>query len=249
MRQQAGIELFEGEVELDSAGMLVHGSGIPSDANVSARERDILLLSFPQKEGYAGLYLCFPIEQRQRFNGRDRAVSFIQACDLESLPDPGRWLEAEPAGPCSTFACSDTWVESPVAEGIALIGDAAGYNNFLIGQGLSLAFRDVVVLSKILLEAEDWSAASLLGYGEERRPRLMKSRYLAHLTGWKHRWFRDASRGRAVAARLAAEDDLIPQFQGDIHAGYEDDPAPSVEALWERLDQLEGRIEAEVATG
>jgi 2-polyprenyl-6-methoxyphenol hydroxylase-like FAD-dependent oxidoreductase len=246
-RRQAGIDVFKGAVELYSAGMLIHGSDIPSDANVVAREADSLMLSFPQRGGFARLYHCFPVEQRQRFNGRDRAKSLIAACDLSSLPDAERWLDSEPAGPCSTFPCSDTWVESPIVDGIVLIGDAAGYNNFLIGQGLSMAFRDVAVLSQLLLENEEWSPATLKPYGEERMPRLKKARYLAHLSGWRERGIRDEPDERAAAKRLAAKDELLAQFEGSIPGGYEGQSEASIDAMWARLDQLEGRIDADAA--
>lgn len=246
VRQQAGVELFEGGAEFYAAGMLVRGDAIPSDANVVARERATLFLSFPQRDGFARLYQCFPVDERKRFAGPDRAEAFIQACALETLPGSRRWTDAQPAGPCATFPCSDTWVGTPVVEGIALIGDAAGYNNFLIGQGLSMALRDVAVLSGLLLGSENWSPGALSGYQEERTARLNEARYLAHLSGWRNRGFRDAPEERTLAARLATEDDLIPQFRGDIFTGYGDETRVSIDALWERLDRLDRRIETEV---
>lgn len=247
VRRETGIELLEGPVELYAAGMLVHGTGIPSDANIGARERDTKLLSFPQKDGHARLYHCFPVEARHRYDGRDRAARFLEACHLASLPYPERWSDAEPAGPCSTFPCSDAWVVDPVADGIALIGDAGGYSNYLIGQGLSLAFRDVAVLSQLLVASEDWSPNALSAYGLERGPRLKRARYLAHLDGWMDAWFRDDPRRRAAAARLAAADDLLQQFPiGRILTGYEAEPSVPVDALWARLDELDDRMAAEV---
>ena len=133
-----------------------------------------------------------------------------------------------------------------MVEGIALIGDAAGYNNFLIGQGLSMALRDVAVLSGLLLGSGNWSPGALSEYHEERTARLKAARYLAHLSGWRNRGFRDAPEERALAARLATEDDLIPQFRGDIFAGYRHETPVSIEALWDRLDRLDRRIETEV---
>ena len=37
----------------------------------------------------------------------------------------------------------DTWTDRPLGEGLALIGDAAGSSDPHIGQGLSIALRDV----------------------------------------------------------------------------------------------------------
>lgn len=62
------------------------------------------------------------------------------------------WAEAVPAGPCRTFAADDTWTDQPYTDGVVLIGDAGGYNNPLIGQGLSLALRDARAVAEILLD-------------------------------------------------------------------------------------------------
>jgi 2-polyprenyl-6-methoxyphenol hydroxylase-like FAD-dependent oxidoreductase len=82
-------------------------------------------------------------------------------------------------GPCATFTAEDTWTEIPFADGIVLIGDAAGYNDPNIGQGLSLAMRDVRVLSELLLRSKDWSQIALRPYAEERRERLGRQRRVA----------------------------------------------------------------------
>jgi 2-polyprenyl-6-methoxyphenol hydroxylase-like FAD-dependent oxidoreductase len=84
-------------------------------------------------------------------------------------------------GPCATFSGEDTWAEVPFVEGVVLIGDAAGYSNPLIGQGLSLALRDARVLSEILVSTERWSPESFLPYAEERRKRVQRVRFTAAL--------------------------------------------------------------------
>jgi flavin-dependent dehydrogenase len=40
----------------------------------------------------------------------------------------------------------DTWTEIPYAEGIVLVGDAGGYNNPIIGEGLSSTTRRAAAL-------------------------------------------------------------------------------------------------------
>jgi 2-polyprenyl-6-methoxyphenol hydroxylase-like FAD-dependent oxidoreductase len=64
---------------------------------------------------------------------------------------------------------------------VVLIGDAAGYNDPLIGQGLSLALRDARVLSEIQLTTERWSTESLWPYADERRKRVQRVRLTAAL--------------------------------------------------------------------
>ena len=45
--------------------------------------------------------------------------------------------------PLATHPSVDTWTEVPFAPGVVLVGDSAGYNDPIIGQGLSLAMADV----------------------------------------------------------------------------------------------------------
>ena len=54
-----------------------------------------------------------------------------------------------------------------------LIGDAAGWNDPIIGQGLSITMRDMRVVSEMLKASDDWSAAASAPYVEERRERIV----------------------------------------------------------------------------
>jgi menaquinone-9 beta-reductase len=66
---------------------------------------------------------------------------------------------AKPIGPLATFDGTDTWVDHPYKNGIALIGDAAAANDPSYGQGQGLAVRDARVLRDQLLAHEDWETA------------------------------------------------------------------------------------------
>ena len=72
---------------------------------------------------------------------------------------------------------NDSWTDNPIIEGLALIGDAAGYSDPRIGQGLSVALRDVRVLSELLATSEDWSPNALTPYTEERAERMRRLRF------------------------------------------------------------------------
>jgi 2-polyprenyl-6-methoxyphenol hydroxylase-like FAD-dependent oxidoreductase len=133
-----------------------------------------------------------------------------------------------PLGPCATFGGEDTWVDVPFVEGAVLVGDAAGYNDPLIGQGLSLALRDARMLSDILLTEECWSAESLSSYVEERRKRSQRVRFTAALMAELYASFGPESaarrrrflsrfpdpdfRGRALVASLAVGPDRSPDW-------------------------------------
>jgi 2-polyprenyl-6-methoxyphenol hydroxylase-like FAD-dependent oxidoreductase len=75
----------------------------------------------------------------------------------------------------------DTWTEVPFVEGIVLVGDAGGYNDPIIGEGLSLALRDVRLLSEVLLEDPDWAPPRLERYGNRHREGLSRMRIVAAL--------------------------------------------------------------------
>jgi 2-polyprenyl-6-methoxyphenol hydroxylase-like FAD-dependent oxidoreductase len=153
------------------AGMLVESSEEADDkVNLGARESDVLFYSFPQGDGQSRLYLCFPTDQRSRFAGFDGPARFLEACKLACLDGVAQWSTAHPAGPCGTFPGEDSRVSHPLGDGLVLIGDAAGYENPLQGQGLSMALQDVYDVSEALLSAE-LSQAHLEEYAERRTVR------------------------------------------------------------------------------
>src|SRR5207237_595582 len=84
----------------------------------------------------------------------DRAAAFLAACRCRTVRQGDVWADARPAGPCAVFGGEDLVAETPVSEGVVLIGDAAGYISPLIGQGLSMALRDVRVLADMVRGAD-----------------------------------------------------------------------------------------------
>ena len=69
------------------------------------------------------------------------------------------YAAAKCIGPLASFDVSDSWVDHPYQEGVALIGDAAATTDPTFGQGLSLALRDGRVLRDELSRDSDWVAA------------------------------------------------------------------------------------------
>jgi 2-polyprenyl-6-methoxyphenol hydroxylase-like FAD-dependent oxidoreductase len=63
-------------------------------------------------------------------------------------------------GPLASFDMTETWVDHPYRDGLAMIGDAAGASDPSWGQGLSLTLRDARVLAENLLSGDDWPAAA-----------------------------------------------------------------------------------------
>jgi len=81
---------------------------------------------------------------------------------------------ATSAGPCNSYGNEDSWTDVPYAPGVLLIGDAAGHNDPIIGQGLSITYRDVRIVSELLKSSDDWVSLSFASYGEERRERMRR---------------------------------------------------------------------------
>ena len=123
------------------------------------------------------LYLLWSCDHRHRFAGLGGPRAFLDSFALACIPKRDCIVRARPAGPCATYPMNDSWTDNPIIEGLALIGDAAGYSDPHIGQGLSVALRDVRVLSELLATSEDWSPNALKPYTEERAERMRRLRF------------------------------------------------------------------------
>jgi 2-polyprenyl-6-methoxyphenol hydroxylase-like FAD-dependent oxidoreductase len=183
VRRQAGITVERQAPRHYFAGMLVAGlEGVPDGYDLLAGEGDLFQATFHQGDGVARVYVALPAETKHRFSGPGGPEAFLSASAFRCLPFGGAFAAAKPAGPCATFPADDTWTARPFAEGVVLIGDAAGHNNPLIGQGLSLALRDVRTV-RDLLRAGDWSTSGegFTAYGDERFERMRRVRFAADL--------------------------------------------------------------------
>jgi 2-polyprenyl-6-methoxyphenol hydroxylase-like FAD-dependent oxidoreductase len=212
VRAQAGIELRRDPAAHLATGMLVDGlAEMDPRTNVAARGGDLMFLAFPQRDGRARLYFCIPNGQRQRFSGADAAERFLSTvAQVSSLPQADTWSTGRPAGPCATFPCADAWVDEPFVDGVALIGDAGGYNNPLIGQGLSLAVRDAGVLADLLRIEGGPTREALESYAAERSERLRRARVSCLVDTWANDGFRvqDPEERARLYARIESDEVL-----------------------------------------
>ena len=231
VRSQAGIPLRSAEPTHLFSGMLVGDvPEWPQDTYATASEGDIQCQIFPQGARRARLYTTTAPDQRRRYDGgpEGRARFLGDFRRTRCMPLAESLAGGMPLGPCATFGGEDTWVDVPFVEGAVLVGDAAGYNDPLIGQGLSLALRDARMLSDILLTEECWSAESLSSYVEERRKRSQRVLFTAALMAELYASFGPESaarrrrflsrfpdpdfRGRALVASLAVGPDRSPDW-------------------------------------
>ena len=193
------------------SGMLVeNASDWPDDLQVIGFEDDVNFLAFPQGEGRVRVYLGWPSEQRSRLAGADGPSRFLEAWNVDCVPHADAIVGATPISPCIAYPNFDAWVDHPVREGVVLIGDAAGRNDPIIGQGQSVTHRDVRLVRDALLGESDWHAGMFDDYVAERRERMARLRIIARLTSLKDSGFDKAGRQlrRDIHERLHAQPDL-----------------------------------------
>lgn len=239
VRRQAGIPL-----DVDPPGSCIAGlyvdclDGIDDRTDVMAREADRLFYSFPQGDGRARLYLTFAADQPHRFAGRDSGVRFRAHCAMGCLPGSERWTSGRIAGPCATFVCSDSRTERPFAEGVVLVGDAAGYENPLQGQGLSFAMRDVRELSGLLLDSEDWTLEASEQYGARRSVLRRLAKLATDLDLWMNEGYRlQDPAERAARFERAQHDDILATLVNGAFVGFDSLPQDlTADQMWARVD-------------
>jgi menaquinone-9 beta-reductase len=206
VRAQTGIRLLRDEPTHLMSGMLVdHVPEWPQEDIAIGTEGDVHFFVFPQGGQKLRLYTGTALDQRARYSGPAGPRRFLNDFrGLSCVPFHEALGRATPIGPCATMGGEDTWTEVPFVEGVVLIGDAGGYSGPIIGQGLSLALRDVRLLSEILLEETEWAPARLERYGERHSEGLRRMRIVAAL-----RAVLSAQFGVEAAARRAHFRDLV----------------------------------------
>jgi len=175
-------------------------------------EERLHFLIFPQGDDKLRLYACYDFADRARFAGADRQRKVLDAFRLKCLPLAAEITEATVLGPFNSFSNEDTWIDRPYTEGCVLIGDAAGHNDPIIGQGLSIAARDVRLVSEILIAAKDSGRPpDFSPYAEERTERMRRLRIAGRLAAKIRAEFGEEARARRVrVARRMAERQLSP---------------------------------------
>ena len=143
VRKQVGITLEHQDATTHIAGLLLDGlDGVPDEFDAVVSDSDRFTLLFHQGNGRARAYLCVGDSAQKAFAGPDGTRRFLERWNDSAYPWGKDVAAGTPAGPCSTYPGDDTWTAEPFADGVLLIGDAAGHNDPIIGQGLSIAMRD-----------------------------------------------------------------------------------------------------------
>ena len=195
------------------AGLMVEGlDDWPADVQAMGTEGDVMFMVFPQGYGRARLYLNFATGQQRRYRGPEGVRAFLDAFELNCLPDRGAAVTAAvPDGPLVAWPSVSIVPERPpLVEGVVLIGDEAGNADTVLGTGLSCSLRDARTVCEILRKTDDWSPAAFAPYLAEREARMKRLHFGANIMAKLHVEFGPAAVERRRRARqLMAENDAL----------------------------------------
>lgn len=219
VRSQIGVELQRSGVRTFGAGVLLDGvEKWPRATNALGTWQDVYYLMFPRGEDRARLYLFWDQDQPQRFAGPDGPARMVgQVASMGCFPEPDWFTSARAVSPAASYPMEDTWTDQPYRPGVVLIGDAAGWNDPIIGQGLSIAVRDVRLVAAALLGTAGWAPATFEEYGRERSERMRRLRATAEATTRLRCDFTPLGRQQRLAA--SAKFAVDPAARSPIAAG------------------------------
>jgi 2-polyprenyl-6-methoxyphenol hydroxylase-like FAD-dependent oxidoreductase len=238
VRKQANISLERQEPISYIAGLLLEGlDDVPDDFDVLVGEGDCFFVLFHQGGGRARAYIVPGVSGKQRFTGPDRVNAFLAACAVSSYPWSEQVAHATPAGPVATYPGDDTWTATPFADGVVLIGDAAGHNDPVIGQGLSIALRDARMVRDLVLDGAR-TADAFAPYGAERLERMARLRFVADVVAATQAEDADnrAARRAYLGERMATMDPEVMGVLMGAFAGPETMPDDATES--DLLDRI-----------
>jgi 2-polyprenyl-6-methoxyphenol hydroxylase-like FAD-dependent oxidoreductase len=238
VRRQSDIALERQEHVTYIAGLLVDGlDDVPDDHDVMACGDDLFFVMFHQGGGRARVYLIDGRSGQHRFSGAGGTEQFLAACAQPAYPWGEQVSAGRAVGPCATYPGDDTWTDAPYADGIVLVGDAAGHNDPVIGEGLSIAMRDARMVRDLVLDGAR-TAADFAPYGSERAARMERLRFGADIIAVTHAEDADnrPARRAYLGERMARMDpEVFPVLFG-LFAGPETIPADLVDpALLDRI--------------
>ncbi len=226
VRRQLGLKLDEHEIDHLISGLLIDGADDwPSDVQSVGKAGEVMYLVFPQGDGKIRLYVDYSLSARGTYTGEHGARNLLKAFDMPYLPGGQQISEANPIGPCRAFPSQDAALVDPFVEGAVLIGDAAGYTDPILGQGLSIALRDARIVRDQLLENDEWSAQTFAAYGAERNERMRRIMRATHFgTTLFARFDSDGVETRARAMQRMAQQPELNGLIGSVFSGPETAP-------------------------
>ncbi len=237
VRRSAGISLQLQEASACVAGLLLDGVAGPQDHDVVMEHALGVCLLMHQGGGRARAYHIVSLEERARYTGDNGAQQFLADASAPGSALAETLSTARAAGPCGAITGTDSWTERPFAQGVVLIGDAAGHNDPSVGCGLSIALRDARIVRDLIMAGAQ-CANDFASYGHERNERMRRLRLVGDVvtcaTVEPHG--RRSARRKLFAHAMASMDAGIFPLVLGMFAGPEKIPAHLVtDAVLERI--------------
>ena len=246
VRKQVGITLERQEAISYISGLLLEGlEGVPDDFDVLVGEGDRFFLVFHQGGGRARSYICSGLSSQHRFSGPEGTKHFLEACAVECVSMECTGRGRDPGRPvCHLSGRRHVDEPSPIVDRVVLIGDAAGHNDPVVGQGLSIGMRDARTVRDLVLDgARD--ASAFASYGAERMERMRRLRLIADIIAMIQAEDSDrlAARRELFGEKMASMDPgFFPLVLGAF-MGPGDHPRGAGERVDPRRDpSLDGRL-------
>ncbi|MFC8453789.1 FAD-dependent oxidoreductase [Kitasatospora sp. NPDC057223] len=211
VRRQLGMTLTQTPPNSLGGGLLVEDlHDWPADVTSVGTEGDVLYFVYPRAGARARLYLLHDVAQKGRFSGPDRHAEFLRAFRLRCIPGSEMFAAATPSASCAFYPMNDSWTDSPYVPGAVLVGDAAGWSDPVIGQGLSIALKDARMVRDALRSAPQWSPGIFGPYAEERALRMSRLRISGSVRTTVNMTFTPEGRARRRAyAKLWPTDPIV----------------------------------------
>ncbi|OKI00945.1 monooxygenase [Streptomyces sp. CB02923] len=239
VRRQLDIGLTQTPPNSLGGGMLVENlDDWPVNVTSVGTEGDLLYFVFPRENGRARLYLLHDVAQKGRFTGPDRHTDFLRAFQLRCIPGSDMFARATPSAVCAFYPMNDAWTDTPVVPGAALVGDAAGWTDPVIGQGLSIALRDARMVRDALRSSSSWAVEDFQPYVEERELRMHRLRISASVRTTMNMTFTPEGMARRKAYAEAWPTDpalagsRLATFKGPFHVPAESFDPEVIERLF-----------------
>jgi menaquinone-9 beta-reductase len=229
VRRAAGIELHSAPIRQYMTGLLVE-SPRPLSSHIDSYGTgdDVNWYSFPQGPNRCRVYLAhFDVHRYAGASGTERFLADLAQC---ASPDVACLAGGRPITPVATHASVDTWTDQPCADGVLLVGDAAGYNDPIIGQGLSLTMADLRDTAAVIL-AGGRRPTDFAAYGDARADRFAKLRLASQTMAEMMCSFGDEAAARRLRGLpMLGVDETVGALAAAMFAGPEVLP-PGIELL------------------
>lgn len=197
VRRAAGLTLHQDKPHHWFAGLLVDGvDGWDETRQAIGTEDDFAFLAFPQGGGRMRVYGGWDLAATRRFAGAAGPGRFLDAFRMKSAPHNAAIADGTPASPLFAYYNNSSAADRPYAPGAVLVGDAAGWNDPILGLGLSITYRDVRMVGDILKQTPARAAPDFRPYAEERVERMRRLKIAAEMQATLDMEFGDDARAR-----------------------------------------------------